>query len=427
MAEFLLLPFGSAGDTFPFIGLGRHLKDRGHNVRLLCNGYFRSAVESADLIMDEFWNKQEYLNTMENPDLWHPVKSFNAVVGHPLMARMVEEQHQYIIEQFNRNPNIVVVAGTLAFGARIARETHGLKMASVHLSPTVILSVERPPHLPTMAIPAWWPRSWVRGFYWLADKMFITPTMNKVVGAYRKELVLPKVKNYFRDWIHSRELTMALFPSWFAPPAADWPASIKLMDFPFYDNANPDGLPLEVLEFIQSGPPPIVVTFGSAMRVGAKLFQAAVEACQQLPCRAILLTPFAEQIPQPLPETILHCPFLPLSQILPYTATLIHHGGIGTMSQGLRWGVPQVITPLAHDQFDNAARGEALGVSVTIPGARLSGKNLAKALNKIYDERILHKNAHAISQRFVGIDTFRMIGDELEQFARRPPSTKFRT
>src|SRR5690606_17647435 len=108
-------------------------------------------------------------------------------------------------------------------------------------------------------------------------------------------------------------------------------------------------------------------------------------------------------------------------------ALLMHHGGIGTMSQGLRWGVPQVITPLAHDQFDNAARGEALGVSATIPAARLTGKKLAKILNNIFDERILHQNAHAISQRFVGVDTFRMIGDELEQFARRPPSTKFRT
>ena len=38
MAEILLLPFGSAGDVFPFIWLGRQLKARGHRAAFTTEG-----------------------------------------------------------------------------------------------------------------------------------------------------------------------------------------------------------------------------------------------------------------------------------------------------------------------------------------------------------------------------------------------------
>src|SRR6202012_1799180 len=53
--------------------------------------------------------------------------------------------------------------------------------------------------------------------------------------------------------------------------------------------------------------------------------------------------------------------YVPLRALLPRCAALVHHGGIGTTAEALRAGVPQVIVPLAFDQFDNAARVRALG------------------------------------------------------------------
>ena len=53
---------------------------------------------------------------------------------------------------------------------------------------------------------------------------------------------------------------------------------------------------------------------------------------------------------------MLWLPYVPLRALLPRCAALVHHGGIGTTAEALRAGVPQVIVPLAYDQFDNAAR-----------------------------------------------------------------------
>ncbi len=51
---------------------------------------------------------------------------------------------------------------------------------------------------------------------------------------------------------------------------------------------------------------------------------------------------------------------------MPHAAALVHHGGIGTTAQGLAAGLPQLVSPLAHDQFDNAARLQRLGVGRTL-------------------------------------------------------------
>jgi rhamnosyltransferase subunit B len=49
MAEILLLPFGSAGDVFPFIWLGRHLMARGHRVTMITACLFEEQARKAGL------------------------------------------------------------------------------------------------------------------------------------------------------------------------------------------------------------------------------------------------------------------------------------------------------------------------------------------------------------------------------------------
>jgi UDP:flavonoid glycosyltransferase YjiC (YdhE family) len=99
----------------------------------------------------------------------------------------------------------------------------------------------------------------------------------------------------------------------------------------------------------------------------------------------VLLTPHREQVPQRLPPGMLWLPYVPLRALLPRAAALVHHGGIGTTAEALRAGVPQAIVPLAYDQFDNAARVEALGAGLRVAGGA-AGPNpraLAAALRRL--------------------------------------------
>jgi UDP:flavonoid glycosyltransferase YjiC (YdhE family) len=137
----------------------------------------------------------------------------------------------------------------------------------------------------------------------------------------------------------------------------------------------------ELERFLAAGEKPIAFTPGSAMQFGQSFFRESAKACELLNRRGILLSRHREHIPVDLPPTVRHFDYAPFSRILPRCAALVHHGGIGTTSQALAAGVPQLIMPMAHDQFDNAHRVARLGAGDVIKRRNYRAKAAAAKLN----------------------------------------------
>ncbi len=139
-----------------------------------------------------------------------------------------------------------------------------------------------------------------------------------------------------------------------------------LTGFPLFDEKQVHALSPEVEDFLNAGEKPLVFTPGSAMLQGEKFFAAAAQACALSGRRGILLTRFPKQLPAKLPEGVKHFDYVPLSGLLPRAAAMVYHGGVGTCAQALAAGIPHLITPMAHDQHDNASRVARLGVGVEL-------------------------------------------------------------
>jgi rhamnosyltransferase subunit B len=88
-----------------------------------------------------------------------------------------------------------------------------------------------------------------------------------------------------------------------------------------------------------------------------------------------------------LPPTVRHFGFVPLSKLLPHTAALVHHGGIGSCAQGLAAGVPHLIRPMSFDQFDNSRRLVELGVGEELSVKRFRAPAVASALSRLLGSR----------------------------------------
>ena len=73
----------------------------------------------------------------------------------------------------------------------------------------------------------------------------------------------------------------------------------------------------------------------------------------------MLITNFPAQLPATLPSGFKAFGYLPFSDVLPRAALLVYHGGIGTLAQAVKAGVPQLVVPSAHDQFDNGSHRAA--------------------------------------------------------------------
>ncbi|MEC5384799.1 nucleotide disphospho-sugar-binding domain-containing protein [Uliginosibacterium sp. H3] len=147
-------------------------------------------------------------------------------------------------------------------------------------------------------------------------------------------------------------------------------------------------LPRTLEEFLTAGEAPIGFTPGSAMAFGKPFFERALSACEQLGRRAVFITPFDEQMPWhggTMPAFVHHARYVPFDALVPRLAAFVHHGGIGTTAQTLHAGVPQLITPFAHDQFDNAARVARLGCGAQL-AATASADKWAAVLGRLLDD-----------------------------------------
>jgi UDP:flavonoid glycosyltransferase YjiC (YdhE family) len=129
----------------------------------------------------------------------------------------------------------------------------------------------------------------------------------------------------------------------------------------------------------------VAITPGTAHRHASRFIAAALEACALLGRRAVVLTGYPEQVPDPLPAGARHETYAPFSSLFPRCAAVIHHAGIGTCAQGLAAGVPQLTMPLAFDQPDNATRLAHLGVGAHLVPRRFRPARVARALVRLLD------------------------------------------
>ncbi len=140
-------------------------------------------------------------------------------------------------------------------------------------------------------------------------------------------------------------------------------------------------------------------TYGTGNRQAAAFFVAAIAAAQALGLRAIILTPHLDQLPAHLPPSVLWQAYLPLARMLPHVRAVVHHGGIGTTAEALRAGIPQLIVPLAFDQFDNGARVQRVEGGLSFGARRLSRRRLERALRTVTSSERIRTQCRELAAR----------------------------
>src|SRR5437867_13024961 len=80
MAHFLLTPVGSSGDVHPFVGIGRAMRARGHDVTLLTAELFRRISERAGLHFRGTQSEEDFDRLTKHPDLWHSRRGLTLVL-----------------------------------------------------------------------------------------------------------------------------------------------------------------------------------------------------------------------------------------------------------------------------------------------------------------------------------------------------------
>lgn len=392
MARIVLATFGSHGDLNPFLALGLELKARGHDVVVATAPVYqidvqRLGLEHAPVRPELDQNDVKMLERAMDPR-WGA-----EVILRELLMPAIRESYEDL-EKAASGADLIV-SHVLTYAAPVLAEKKKIRWLSASLQPMMFFSAYDPPVL----APAPWlaalrplgPR--VNGALLGLLKRF-SYSWGDPVRALRKELDLGPGQDPIFEGQHSPYGVLALCSGLFASPQPDWPPHVTVCGFPFLDQ-DLGGKPLDprLEAFLASGEKPVVFTLGStAVRIAGDFYQTAAEAAGLVKKRAVLLAGDGVETLGTLPAGILAVPSAPYHLLFPRCAAVVHSGGIGTTAQALRAGVPQLIAPFAHDQYDNAARIERMGVGSR--GKRTAtAPELAATLSRLLNDNEIKRQA----------------------------------
>jgi rhamnosyltransferase subunit B len=367
----LLGCLGALGDTQPFISLAKTLVRRGHSVVVLGNGYYQTRAEEQGVVFKSIFQAEEYEEFMLQR---HPL-TLRRERFFWLFRKLMESMPRVcdLLAELHEPGNTVVVAQPWVFGARVAQERLGLPMATVNLQPMLFgLVGKRGRRFPVLKRALDW------GFDVVSDWIFA-----RKINAYRAQFGLPPTRQIMRGWCLSPQLVIDFFPPWFAQPEENWPERLILPGFPLeHEDQHANELTADVEAFLRAGDPPLVFCQPSFWQEES-FFTESIAVARRLGRRAMLLSTDRKHIPEFLPVGIGYFGFVPLAALLPRSAALIHHGGIGTVALALRAGVPQMTVPFNPDQVDNSRRLARLGVSANIHSKRYRADIIAPKLDEL--------------------------------------------
>lgn len=404
----VLVTLGSAGDVLPFIRLGLAFRERGHSSTLVTNAYFEGLARQSRLDFCALGDRAFYERITSHPDLWHPSKGplLLAREGLPLVLRPLYN----IVSQFDPH-NTIIVGASSAIGARLAQEKLGTPTVTVYLQPGYLGSLYQTPRMSGLPWLHRAPRP-VKRWVYRQIATYFDKLMGEPLNALRRELQLRPILPATDDWVNAPQRIIGLFPAWFAAPQPDWPQQTRLTGFVLASNVESEQhLSPTLLEFLDAGAPPLLFTLGSGMRHGHRFFAESAEVCRILGLRGVFVTRYKEQLPSPLPQNVLHIDYAPFDVLFSRVAALVYNGGIGTLSQALAAALPQLVVPLSHDQFDNAARVKQLQVADTLVYGRYSARRAAGKLERLLASPQVKAVCHEWSLR---IDSEQAVKDTCE-------------
>lgn len=392
MAKIAVMALGSVGDVNPFLGIADALSRRGHEVTFITNPYFKDWVHAAGLTFSALGTEAEYDRHLSNPDLWHPRRGMDALFR--AAADWSEEGYRRLAALHPTGLD-AIVAPFQCFGARIANELLGIPLATVLPNPILVESVYDPVHYPVLRVLSHGGPLAARLLYALVTMAF-DDTIRPGINRCRASLKLAPLKR-IGPWVWSPQCVIGLWPPWLRGPQKDWPEQLRLTGFITYDGpAAGDGSD-DLPEAVFLAQRPVLFTAGTAMKSAQDFFAAALAAVDALDLSALFVTQFPGQLPPGLSSNVRHVAYAPFGTLLPRCSAIVHHGGIGTAARALQAGIPQLLMPFAHDQYDNAHLLKRAGVADSLARKRFTGRNVAQKLDRLLSSSQVKERCRALA------------------------------
>ncbi|KAJ6786514.1 hypothetical protein PWT90_09429 [Aphanocladium album] len=399
---------GSRGDVQPFVALGKVLKSRyGHRVRLATHPNFKKFVQENGL---EFFSiggdpSQLMAFMVKNPSLMPGVRS--------LVSGDVSQRRKDVAEYLQGCWRSCYQSGDGMHGGATSNDdletdtrpfvadciiANPPSFAHVHCAEKLGIPLHMMftmPYSPTQAFPH--PLANIQAsnadphltnyISYAMIEILSWQGLGDIINRFRaKCLGLDPISRMWAPGMLQR-LKVPHTYCWspeLIPKPKDWNSLISISGF-FFLNLASDYTPSPELQaFLDDGPPPVYIGFGSIVlddpnAMTELIFQAVKETGQ----RVLLSKGWGGMGANELqiPEGVFMLGNVPHDWLFKRASCVVHHGGAGTTAAGITAGRPTVVVPFFGDQpFWGAMVSRAGAGPDPIPHKQLTASKLAEAI-----------------------------------------------
>ncbi|KAI5359496.1 putative UDP-glucuronosyl/UDP-glucosyltransferase, Glycosyltransferase family 28 [Septoria linicola] len=412
----VIIIIGSRGDIQPFLKVGKILKEEhGHRVRIATHPTFRDFVEKESGL--EFFsiggNPSELMAFMvKNPGLipnLQTIREGEVKRRRDGMAEMFDGMYRACVNATDDETDAVnlKLLGEKAPFVADAIIANPPSMAHVHIAERLGIPLHIMftfPYTPTQAFPSPLANikpgksnvepNYINFMSYPLVEMMTWQGLGDIVNKFRVQtLGLEPVSSLWAPGALYRmhvPYTYMWSPSLVAKPA-DWGPEIDVSGFVFLDMANTFKPPQDLEDFLNAGPPPIYIGFGSIVVDDPNKFTEMIfEATKIAGVRALVNKGWgglgADN--NNTPDNIFMLDNTPHDWLFPRVKAVVHHGGAGTTAIGLKCAKPTMIIPFFGDQPFWASRvaEKKAGAHTVVPWKQLTAQKLADGIKQCLTE-----------------------------------------
>jgi sterol 3beta-glucosyltransferase len=394
-----ILTVGSRGDVQPYIALGLGLQAAGHRVTLATNTTFADFVSEHGLPYVPL--RADYLELAQTRAGRQALSSGGGKLAlmkqvMPLLRRILDDAWEAVQAH---TPEALVYHPKVLAGYHLAEKLGVPGFVSL---PAPILSPTRAFPNPVLLAGRSLGGPLNALTYTLLLPLMTAP-YSRMVNAWRRETLGLSPRGAFASELarDGRPVpVLYAFSPHVVPVPPDWPATTVATGYWFLHRRADWQPPRALADFIEAGPPPVYVGFGS-MTVAdpAALTRLVLEALRQAGLRGVLAAGWGGLQREALPGDVFALEAAPHDWLFPRMAAVVHHGGAGTTAASLRAGRPTIVCPFFGDQAFWGERVFALGAGPRpIAQKALTAEKLAAALRAAAGEPRLARRAADLAQ-----------------------------
>jgi UDP:flavonoid glycosyltransferase YjiC (YdhE family) len=383
---------GTRGDVQPYVAIARGLMTAGCEVVLATAARFESFVAARGVPFAPL--PDDFLDLMDTPEGRAALSGRNTLTWALRLVRQVRPMMRRLLD-----------AQWAAVGGADAIIYHPKALGSVHIAERLRIpafcAFTLPGMTPTRAFPSpMLPFADLGPLNRLSHELFLryaNSLFREPVNRWREEMLgLPPSRR--DDCIHGVPVPRLYgFSPSVVPKPADWDKNSAVTGYWFLDDEA--WLPSPSLQgFLQAGPPPVYVGFGSLPSANPVHTTAlVVEALALAGQRGILASGWGGLAAAPLSEHVYMLDAAPHDRLFPHVCAVVHHGGAGTTAAGLRAGKPTVICPFFGDQPFWGRRVADLGVGPEpIAFKHLTVSMLVEGITSAVDDNVMRRRAEQL-------------------------------